>query len=150
MSSACFMAHALLSESAAANMLKNSQRAARVGLLCFPSCAKDKGPKRSDILWGQSGREGGHWFHAFCRRRLERRISFRGSKRQQVGKGAAGRQAKGRGAGAFAVHPAERLHFSQPPSDPSDRPKLQGNYGNAALKPSIAFFQPFLGTKQRQ
>lgn len=67
-----------------------------------------------------------------------------------MGKGATGRQAKGRGAGAFAAHPAERLCFSQPPSDPSDRPELQGNYGNVALKPSIAFYQPFLGTKQRQ
>lgn len=67
-----------------------------------------------------------------------------------MGKGAAGLRARGRGVWAFAVHPAERLHFSQPLSDAGDRPELQGNYGNAALKPSTAFFQFFLATKQRQ
>lgn len=58
-----------------------------------------------------------------------------------------GRQARGRGAGAFGAHPAERLCFSQPLSDPSDRPELQGNYGNVALKPSMAFFHFFPRTK---
>lgn len=81
---------------------------------------------------------------------VRERNSFTESERQQVGKGATDRQARGRGVGAFAVHPAERLCFSQPPSDPSDRPELQGNYGNAALKPSIAVFPFFLRTKQRQ
>lgn len=73
-------------------------------------------------------------------------------KRQQVGIGGDGADGpEGEGAlGALAVHPAERLCFSQPPllplpspSDPSDGPELQGNYGNAALKPSKALFQFF-------
>lgn len=70
-------------------------------------------------------------------------------KRQQVGIGGDGADGlEGEGAlGALAVHPAERWCFSQPPppfpSDPSDGPELQGNYGNAALKPSKALFQFF-------
>lgn len=57
-----------------------------------------------------------------------------------------GREALGWG----GIYPAEGLCFSLPLSGPSYRPELQGNYGNAALKPSIAFFQFLLGTKKKQ
>ena len=87
------------------NTLKNSQGAGRErdrerdrererererGCCVSLSRAKgQKAPRRSDILWGRSGREGGHWFHAFCWWRLERGIlSLDPEKRQQVGKGA--------------------------------------------------------------
>jgi len=81
---------------------------------------------------------------------VRERNSFPASERQQVGKGETEPPARGRGVGAFAVHPAERLCFPQPLSDPSYRPELQVNYGNVALKPSIAFSPFLLRTKQRQ
>lgn len=42
-----------------------------------------------------------------------------------MGKGVTGRLARGRGDGAFAVHPAERLCFSQPLSDPHTGPSYR-------------------------
>lgn len=132
------------------NMLKNSQGAGRERLLCFPGLSKGQKAQKEWHSLGPERERGRALISCLLLMEVRERNSFTESERQQVGKGATGRQARGRGVGAFAVHPAERLCFSQPPSDPSDRPELQGNYGNAALKPSIAFFQFFLRTKQRQ
>lgn len=139
------------------NMLKNSQGAGREELLCFPGLSKgqkalkewhslglerERGRALISCLLLMEVREG-----EFCQWIWKATSGERGGGGRW---GTTGRQARGRGVGAFAVHPAERLCFSQPPSDPADRPELQGNYGNAALKPSIASFQFFLRTKQRQ
>lgn len=132
------------------NMLKNSQRAARVDLLCFPELCKGQKAQKEWHSLGPKRQRRRALISCLLLTEVRERNFFHWIQKATSGEGATGRQAKGRGAVAFAVHPAERLCFSQPPSDPSDGPELQGNYGNAALKPSIAFFQPFLRTKQRQ
>lgn len=118
--------------------------------MCFPGLSKGQKLQKEGHSLGPKQERGRALISCLLLIEVRERNSLTESERQQVGTGATGRQARERGVWAFAVHPAERLCFSQPPSDPSDRPELQGNYGNAALKPSMAFFQFFLTTKQRQ
>lgn len=135
------------------NMLKNSQGAGRAGLLSFPVLSKGQKAQKEWHSLGPEQERGRALISCLLLMEVRERNFFHWIRKATSGEGGdrpTGRQARGRGDGAFAVHPAERLCFSQPPSDPSDRPELQGNYGNAALKPSIAFFQFFLRTKQRQ
>lgn len=96
------------------NTLKNSQGAGREELLCFPGLSKGQKAQKEWHSLGPKRERGRALISCLLLMEVRERNSFTESERQQVGKGATGRQARGRGVEAFAVHPAERLCFSQP------------------------------------
>ena len=83
---------------------------------------------------------------------VRERNSFTGSRKKATsGEGGDGTdRPEGEALGLLPFTQLKDCAFLSPLQIPQTGPELQGNYGNAALKPSIAFFQFFLRTKQRQ
>lgn len=126
-----------------------SERESKEVCSVFPRpTIEDKRPGRSEILLGQSGREGGHRFHAYCWWGLERGILSLNPEGNKWGMW--DRRTEGEASRLLPFTHLKDCAFLSPlQTHPSASPKLQGNYGNAALKQSTALFMFFPLTKQR-